>query len=236
MVAAGLAALLITHHGFHQSLSFGWLTAGVFAAVSVGLGAYALAQRDRLVALQSGLGTVSGPRGPSRAPWLITVALAGVAVGAATYAVGVRDRISDLQERVAAVNAERNRVDARVREQAQTLAGLTGPSTRVIELAAVGGQDPSARMFWNSETNRWTFFAYDLPATPPGRTYQLWLVTDEQPISAGTFNPGPDGTATVEADYALSPEELRAVAVSQEPAGGVPAPTGPIVIAGNFES
>jgi anti-sigma-K factor RskA len=61
----------------------------------------------------------------------------------------------------------------------------------------------------------------------------VWLVTPSAKISAGTFAPDSSGGARMQAKYALAPDSLRAVAVTVEPAGGVPSPTGPIVIAGS---
>jgi anti-sigma-K factor RskA len=61
----------------------------------------------------------------------------------------------------------------------------------------------------------------------------LWLITrDGQRISAGTFAPDQAGNAVVSAQYPLAPDALQTIAVTEEPAGGVPQPTGEIVIAG----
>jgi anti-sigma-K factor RskA len=37
----------------------------------------------------------------------------------------------------------------------------------------------------------------------------------------------------VRATYALAPSDLEAIAVTDEPAGGMPQPTGPMIIAGH---
>jgi anti-sigma-K factor RskA len=87
-------------------------------------------------------------------------------------------------------------------------------------------------MFWDPRTGRWTLVAHDLPALRTGRTYQLWIITTEgRKISAGTFAPV-GGNALVQAAYALPGNALGAIAVTEEPAGGVPQPTGEIVISG----
>jgi len=57
-------------------------------------------------------------------------------------------------------------------------------------------------------------------------------VTAGAKISAGTFAPGINGEAIVRAVYPLSRDSLKAVAVTDEPAGGVAQPTGPFVIIG----
>lgn len=112
-----------------------------------------------------------------------------------------------------------------------TLRELTGKQISVMQLTAGTRRAPWAWMFWNHATNRWTFFAHDLPPAAAGKTYQLWLVTPAAKISAGTFTPESNGSAEVQATYALARDSLKAVAVTEEPAGGVPQPTGAFVIA-----
>ncbi|HEU0300655.1 MAG TPA: anti-sigma factor [Longimicrobium sp.] len=169
----------------------------------------------------------------SVAPWLAMAASLALLLGTAAYALSLRGRLQSLEERVAAAERERGDLARRVQEREATLAAVSGPSARVIEMAAARPAAPSGRMFWDQATDRWTFFAHNLPAVREGREYQLWLVTaDHRKISAGTFRPDPRGGAVVQATYALPADALAAVAVTEEPAGGVPQPTGAIVIAG----
>jgi anti-sigma-K factor RskA len=88
-------------------------------------------------------------------------------------------------------------------------------------------------MFWNPARRRYTFFAYNLPQVRPGREYQLWLITPAGPVAAPTFRPGPDGAGSIEGAYDLPNEQIRAIAVTEEPAGGLPKPTGEVLIVGN---
>lgn len=123
-----------------------------------------------------------------------------------------------------------------VRAREDQLAAMTGPGVSVVELTSSAVQAPSARMFWDRATNRWTMYAHGLSPLEPGRAYELWLVTADNKIPAGTFKPGPDGSATFTATYALEPSELKAIAVTEEPEAGVPAPTGPIILLGTAEA
>lgn len=128
--------------------------------------------------------------------------------------------------------AERERNE----RQERLVAGLTGPNVRIVELAATPQGRGRARMFWNQATNGWTLIADDLAPPPAGRTYQLWLITQgDRKIGAGVFAPSPSGSAIVTATYALAPDSLGAVAVTEEPAGGVPSPTGDVVLLGRTE-
>lgn len=166
-------------------------------------------------------------------PWLAAAASLVLLLGVGMYANSLRGRLASAEARYAAAERERGALEQRVREREATLAAVSGPTARVIEMAASRPAAPSGRMFWDPSTNRWTFFAHNLPAVRDGREYQLWLVTaDDRKISAGTFRPDQGGTAVVQATYALPADALAAVAVTEEPAGGLPQPSGDILIVG----
>jgi anti-sigma-K factor RskA len=106
-------------------------------------------------------------------------------------------------------------------------------TTLPVQNPKVAGSNPAALMFRDRASNTWSLYARKLPPLAAGRTYELWLITSTgKKIPAGTFLPSPTGTAHVETTYALDHAALAAVAVTEEPAGGVETPTGPIVIAG----
>ena len=179
--------------------------------------------------------TAAPPR-RSRGPWLMAAALTALMVGAAAYAFTLRREVRGLSAQIAVlertVNVQRDSFQRELGVRERLLAGLTGPAVRVVQLAAGGARAPSGRMFWDQSTDAWTFFAHNLPAMKPGRTYQLWLITPGQrKLPAGTFAPQ-NGNARVSAQFALPRDSLFAVAVTDEPAGGVPQPTGPIVLVG----
>lgn len=196
------------------------------------------AMRERLVA-RSAPPALQARTSPAarRGPWLAAAGLL-LAVSLGTLAVTARSR-SDALAQLDASNS-RNEITVRaladrnrqLEERSAMIDALTGPNVAVVNLAATGSRDPVARMFWNRTTNRWTMVAHHLPQPRAGHTYQLWLVTAHEKISAGTFKPGVNGDALMQATYALSPDALRAIAVTEEPAAGVLQPTGPIVISG----
>jgi len=110
------------------------------------------------------------------------------------------------------------------------LAGITGRDVAVMTLTTNGTKAPFAYMFWDRRANTWTMAAHNLPELKAGRTYQLWLVTASSKISAGTFQPR-NGDALIRATYALPADALKALAVTEEPAGGVAQPTGQMIMA-----
>jgi anti-sigma-K factor RskA len=82
----------------------------------------------------------------------------------------------------------------------------------------------TGRAYWSASRGL-LFSAVNLPALPQGRVYQLWYVTATAPVSAALVTPDAAGRFTV---ITPSPAGVTptAFAVTIEPAGGLPAPSG----------
>ena len=165
--------------------------------------------------------------------WLATAASLALVAGLTVYTAQLRTRIAGLETelrdtRARADAAQQQMVGAqRTATGAQTaLAVLTAPDVARVDLAGQPvSPNASARAFW-SRSRGMVFNASNLPPLPAGRSYQLWVVTAQAPLSAGLLTP--DATGNV-SDYFSTPPDIPqpvAMAVTIEPAGGVPAPTG----------
>ena len=113
------------------------------------------------------------------------------------------------------------------------LALLAGsqPSRDVVLAGLEAAPNSQGRLIVDAESRRAVFLAGQLPPLEAGRVYQLWSLKDGQPASAGVFETVAGGTAihVVEDVPETTPD---AWAVTIEPEGGVPAPTGPMVLQG----
>ena len=118
-------------------------------------------------------------------------------------------------------------------QDAQAIADLVAdPNTVIVPLA----QQPdmpkgTARVMYNMKLGTLTYDGQLDPA-PAEKSYQLWIVPAQgNPISAGVFNPvsGQSNRWTMKMPAGVSP---KAFAVTLEPAGGMPQPTGPKVLVG----
>jgi anti-sigma-K factor RskA len=110
---------------------------------------------------------------------------------------------------------------------------LANPDVRVVTLA--GQKDAEiarARVFWNPATNEAMVTVAGLPKPAPGMAYQVWVIASAAPVPAGTFTVTDDGTAVFNMWRVAATRWVKTFAVSVEPAAGVRAPTGPIVLAG----
>lgn len=146
---------------------------------------------------------------------------------------GRHELVSALDKQLAAVEMLRHTTDSLSDQLAgrdSLIAGVAGRDVTVMTLTSAAAKDPYARMFWDRTRHTWTLIAHNMPELKSGRTYQLWLVTSKARISAGTFAVR-NGEAVVMAKYDLT-DSLKAIAVTNEPAGGVPQPTtDPILVA-----
>jgi anti-sigma-K factor RskA len=183
------------------------------------------------------------PRAPARtralSMWLVLAAslVAVVAAGtawtehrqaAASLAELLRDRqqVTETQQALA-------RAVADATETRRVLDIVTAPDATRVDLAGQSVAPRAAgRVFWSA--SRGLFFtASSLPALPQDRIYQLWYVTTGAPVSAALLSPDTSGRVTVTRPPAV-PGRPKAFALTIEPAGGVPAPTGAMYLLGSF--
>jgi anti-sigma-K factor RskA len=123
-----------------------------------------------------------------------------------------------LTQQVASVKAE---------QQAQ-IEQVLAPLNRILTMKGVTAQNASAKIVWDTQQQRWLLQVYDLPAAPADKDYQLWYVTKDAKLSAAVFRPDARGRSTIQLQLPgnVNAETLAATAVTLEPKGGVPQPTG----------
>jgi len=145
----------------------------------------------------------------------------------------LRSERTRLERQVAELDRELGLARAESQRMAATLAILSTPGARTIRLA---GLDPApgavGQTFVEPHNGQAVFWAFHLPAPEPGKTYQLWWIGSQGPVSAGTFDVDAQGRGRVEVARVDRPEDIQAWAVTVEPAGGVPQPTGAMVLKG----
>jgi anti-sigma-K factor RskA len=173
---------------------------------------------------------VTAPARPRRRFWPVVWA-GTMAAGIAAIAVGFVVSTT-YERRVAELSREATTLREELERQQGLVAILRDPTTQVVALA---GQAPSpearGRMLWHVKAGGLLVSA-GLPAPPAGKTYQLWAIADAKPISAGVFSVDAAGTASVRVAPLPGVSRVDAFAVTLEPAGGLPAPSGPMYLVG----
>lgn len=168
---------------------------------------------------------------PRRSVW--TVVLAGaLAAGIAAVAVGLAVS-TRYERRLEVLGRQAAELRAQVQREQSLLAMLRDPATQMVSLS---GQAPSpearARMLWHEKAGG-LLVAAGLPPVPAGKAYQLWAIAGTRPpVSAGVFTVDAQGTASLRVAPLSGVGRVDAFAVTLEPAGGLPAPSGPMVLVG----
>lgn len=109
------------------------------------------------------------------------------------------------------------------------LAVLAAPDVELVPLDGAGPPG-DVRVAWSPSAGASVLIGSDLPAPGDDRTYELWVLADDGPRSAGVFEPDDDGR--LERRLALPADPVGGWGITIEPAGGSPQPTGDILYLG----
>jgi anti-sigma-K factor RskA len=177
---------------------------------------------------------VSAPPPVSIAAWRVFAAAAALLL----IAVGLddarlrRDR-EDLRSRTADLAGRLQTAETALAERTLRARVLESDDVRMMLLGGSGPQPGArARVFWSPSARRGVLVATSLAALPPDRQYELWVFLKGKPVNAGVFDVDTSGRALFESTGFPDPDAQN-FAVTVEPRGGVPAPTGPIVLVGS---
>ncbi len=176
---------------------------------------------------------MSRTRPASAFPWRALAAAAAVAL----LVVGVDDarlrrQREELRSQSAALEGKLRTAETALAERVLRARVLESDDVQMLLLGGQGPQpDARARVFWSERARRGIIVASNLASLPPDRQYELWVFQKGKPVPAGVFDPDPSGRALFESTE-FPPAGAEAFAVTVEPRGGVPAPTGPIVLVG----
>ena len=103
--------------------------------------------------------------------------------------------------------------------------------TRVDLQGAPAAPHAAGRALWSRQSGM-VFAANNLPPLPAGKIYQVWLVASGPPVSAGLVAPDEIGRGVGIFRTPVDVTGPVTVAVTIEPEGGVPAPTGAFYLTG----
>ncbi len=133
--------------------------------------------------------------------------------------------------RMEQLGGETDGLRAELSREREMVGLLTSPDSRTALLAGTPvAPTAQARLIRDSRTGDALLTVADLPVPPQGKTYQLWLIADGKPVSAGVFRVDARGRASQRVKLPSSAAPAPIFAVSLEPIPGVSAPTGDIFL------
>lgn len=140
----------------------------------------------------------------------VAACLALIAVGLTGVSINLGRQLS---------NAE-----AEVARSAEVAAVVAARDLETVELA-MGGTP--ARFLYSPSQDEGVLVGQGMQQPGNGKTYELWLIHDGTPVPAGVFDPDADGAAVATVEGIV--RDAERVAVTIEPDGGSPQPTGAII-------
>jgi anti-sigma-K factor RskA len=155
------------------------------------------------------------------------LAAAGLVLSLGWNLVSTRRELERTANRVVSLQAE-------LAQREELVRFLADPRVRVVQLAGLpANPDAIARLLWNPEKGTGLFLATGLAQLPPGRIYELWAIAGNDPFPAGVFTLEPSGRAMLKLPRLPEGTKFDKFAVTDEPAGGVPKPTGAMHLLGS---
>jgi anti-sigma-K factor RskA len=125
------------------------------------------------------------------------------------------------------LSRERDGLSEELAASRRQVEDIVAPKTKVIAMMGAEAPQANAKVVWDTKAQQWVVYIFDLPAPPSDKDYQLWYVTANAKINARVFSTDEQGRAVLK--LTLPPEALSglaATAVTLEPKGGSPQPTG----------
>ncbi len=178
-----------------------------------------------------------------RIGFAISFALIIVTMGIGYYAFLLRNAIHERDQRIAVIQQELSQqqqhftvLQTELIRKEELLKVLQSPR---IEVVIMNGKEinPSGygKIIWDPIKKSAILQISNLPAVPKDKDYQLWVIKDQKPISAGVFTVNDPLTETlfkIEQLVETDKKSINAFAITLEPKGGVPQPTGQMYLLG----
>lgn len=149
----------------------------------------------------------------------------------------IREKVNGGEAEIRRLAGQNQLLTARNDKLTAEMAALASPDTRTIALTGQQvSPSASAKVFLEPKQRRAVVFFYNLPANAADKSYQLWILRGDQPKpqSAGVFDVTQSGGASISIENLPLATEIKGLAVTLEPKGGVAQPTNTnFFVAGN---
>lgn len=153
------------------------------------------------------------------------------------FAVSLWRENSQLKGTLASASSQAAKSAREMEELRKIAAPILEPEAQRVTLVAVKTPpQPQGKVFYLRNRNSLVLLANNLPALPPQKAYELWLIpASGNPIAAGVFKPDAHGSASVVNPPLPAGAEAKAFAITVENEAGATTPTMPIVMMGTGE-
>jgi len=165
--------------------------------------------------------------------WFSAFEWAGAAAALIVVLLLVRQN-DQLQRQLSQARGTSASQEAQLQQAKQLVDSLTSPdAVRYVLVAGKTPPQPQGKAIYVAKSGTLVFLANNLPALPPQKVYELWLIPSSgAPIPAGLFRPNAQGSAAVVKPQLPVGVEAKTFAITVEPEAGSAAPTSQPIMVG----
>lgn len=152
------------------------------------------------------------------------------------YSFSLSSDINELESKIEQQETQISQLQDDLREKEEMLSILGASEVEMVELRGMqANPNGYGKVIWN-ENQQLLLQASNLPAVSQGREYQLWVLTADNPISAGVFAVNEETNNFFQFDLSGDTfQSANGFAVTMEPEGGSQQPTGDMYLMGNID-
>ncbi|MGN8224240.1 anti-sigma factor [Gracilimonas sp. BCB1] len=184
----------------------------------------------------------TGPANVNRMRWYrVAVAASFIfiftSIGLLFYSQSLEEDMRGQSQTIAQQQTTIEQLESEVQRKEELLTILEAREVDLVMMAGMENTNPNGygKVVWDKQGGRALLQVANMPAVPTDKDYQLWFIVNGQPISAGVFavdDPQRDNFFKIE--QLQSDAREGAFAITMEPKGGVPQPTGDMYLLGNM--
>ncbi len=173
---------------------------------------------------------------PARTSWWLWLGWAATAA-VLVFAASLWRENSALRQTLASATEQAAQSSREMETLRRIAAPILDPRSQPFTLVArKAPPQPQGKAFYLRNRSSLVFLANNMPALPPQKAYELWLIPMQgAPIPAGMFKPDSHGGAMVVNPPLPSGAEAKAFAITVENEAGAATPTMPIMMMGAGE-
>ena len=131
-----------------------------------------------------------------------------------------------MQAEMARLNSDLQTMQEQFKREQEISRMFTATDTRLATLTGTEmAPRAHARLAYN-KSGAAMMVADELPPAPAGKDYQIWFIAEGKPVPGGVFKPDAKGHVEMHDQVPAAARGATAFAITLEPQGGTPAPTG----------
>ena len=138
------------------------------------------------------------------------------------------DQLAELRKEMKLAVAQNQALQNQIDMERMVNSVMMSPDSKPLKLMPTDKRMPMFHAYLHPHMGV-AVTADQMPSIPAARTLQLWFVPKSgKPLSAAIFRPDTMGQIALVAPVTMPQNEIAALAITDEPAGGSPQPTTPV--------